>query len=698
MDDFALPSLAPHLKLTRGPDAKGEPSWTLHNPVANTYYKLDWVSFECLARFPLHRTAQSLKNSVESETTLTISLEQIADVFSFLQKNALLSLNDQAVQYKSAAGRPLWKRMLHGYLYITIPLFKPQVFLEKIYPRISFLFSRAFLTSMMVFLAVMLVVTLPRLDEFLHTFTNLVSLEGAIAALLVFAFVKIVHEFAHAFTAIRYGVNIPHMGVAFIVMYPVLYTETTGSWQLSSRRARFHIGMAGIMAELCLAALFLALWNISPPGSAAQTASFLVVAISLVSSLLVNLNPLMRFDGYYMFSDATGFDNLQTRSCNFARYALREWLFNLGEPLPEELPAADARFLTVFGFCLLIYRFFLFLGIALLVYHLFFQPLGFFLMMVELVWFIALPIWSELKIWYEKRTFILTRKRSAFPAMFVFFGLLVIFVPWKTTTSLPAVLHATGHQVLYPPVPAKIISLSVREGKDVKAGDVLAVLESPDLETKIRTARQQLSGLETLRRRGQSNPALLQDAALSEEAIQKVRLDVKTLEEQKNRLMIKAPFDGTLRDFNPELQTGRYIAATESLFTIVNPAAATVTAYADEATRDKISSGGVAIFVSDDRYVSLAPLSIDYVSQTGDTGLTWPELASLHGGPIAADHGAAGVIVPRRALYEVRATTDSPAPAQVERGFLKISSPPSSLFLNWIKELGAVFRREASLG
>lgn len=698
MDDFALPALAPHLKLTRGPDAKGEPSWTLHNPIANTYFKLDWVSFECLARFPLHKTAQSLKAGIESETTLSLTLENIADVVMFLQKNALLSLKDQPAIYHPSVARPLWKKILHGYLYITIPLFKPQAFLEKIYPHIVFLFSRSFLTGMMVFLAAMLVFTLPRIDEFLHTFTNLFSLEGAIAALLVFSFVKIVHEFAHAFTAVRYGVSVPHMGVAFIVMYPVLYTETTGSWQLSSRRARFHIGMAGVMAELCLAAIFLALWNLSPSGGTAQTLSFLVVAVSLVSSLLVNLNPLMRFDGYYMFSDATGFDNLQSRSCNFARHTLREFLFGLDDPVPEDVSDKDARFLSIFGFCLLVYRFFLFFGIALLVYHLFFQPLGLFLMMIELVWFIGLPVFSELKIWYEKRQKIMARKRSLIPAALVITGILVVLVPWKSTTMLPAILHSADHQIFYPPAPSKIISLAVEEGEAVEKDDVLAILESPDIETKIRAARQELLKLETLRRRGQSNPELLANAALSEEAIEKARLKLSGLEGQKARLTIKAPFAGTVRDLNSELQTGRYIAMDESLFTLIDPAAAAITAYADEDSRDKITSGSAAEFLSDDHYLSLPDLSIDYVSQTGDSNLPWPELASLHGGPLAADDDGEGMAIPRRAVYEVRTSVPDIAPSQIQRGYLKVSSPPTSIFLNWIKNLGSTIRREASLG
>ena len=698
MDDFPLPSLAPHLKLSRGPDAKGEPSWTLHNPIANTYFKLDWVSFECLARFPHHRSAQSLKSAIEAETTLSITLDEIAVVVEFLHNNALVSLKDQKVSYRATVKQPLWKKILHGYLYITIPLFKPQTFLEKTYPAIAILFSRTFVAAIMSFLAVMLVLTLPRADEFFHTFTNLFSIEGAIAGLLVLSFVKIIHEFAHAYTAVRYGVSVPHMGVALIVMYPVLYTETSGSWALSSRRARFHIAVAGIVAELCLAAIFLALWHISPSGSTGQTLSFLVVAVSLVSSLLVNLNPLMRFDGYYMFSDATGFDNLQGRSCAFARHRLREILFDLDDAPPEDLPVRDARFLTLFGTALLVYRFFLFVGIAVLVYQIFFQPLGLFLMLVELTFFIFLPVLSELKIWWEKRNSILSRPRSLIPACIVLTVLLLILLPWQSTMTIPAVLHAARHQLIFASAPAQIISLSVEEGQSVKTGQLLATLESPGLETDLLRAKQELKKLETLRSRGQSNPALLTDSNLSEEAIEKARLKVAALEEMKERLRIKAPFDGIVRDKNTEAQPGRYIGVTEPLFTLIDPTATEITGYADEDIRDKITIGSHARFFSDDRYVEKENLVVGFISQAGGSNLAWPELASTNGGPVAVDMTGEGDTVPRRSLYEVRATLSASAPAQAERGYLRITTSPSSIFVSWIRGLGALVRQEGRLG
>ncbi len=697
-EDFPLPALTPHLKLSRAPDDKGEPAYTLHNPVSNSYFKIDWPAFEILSRMPQHASALSLKNSIERETTLKITIDQIKDIVVFLEQNALLALRDQNIQNVNLKNLPLWKKIFHQYLYFSLPLFKPQAFLERTYKYIDWIHNPLFLKGMMLFLVVMVLATLPRMDEFFHTFSGLVSAEGAISVLIVFSAVKIVHEFAHAYTAIRYGVKVPHMGIAFMVMYPVLYTETTGSWSLPSRRARFHIGMAGILAELCLAAVFLTIWHLSTTGSMMQSISFLVVTVSLVGSLLINLNPLMRFDGYYMFSDATGFDNLQNRACAFARHSLRKKLFGWNDAAPEDLPPNDQRFLTNFGFALLIYRFFLFLGIAILVYHVFFQPIGFILMMAELIWFIFLPIWSELKIWWKNKDRIFASKRSIMPTIILVGVAFIIFIPWKTTVVLPAIIHAGSHESIYPPSPAKIMSLNVQNGEEVQAGQVLATLESPELDHQIKSAKHELNSLETLRRRGQNMVQTLQNNQLSDVAIEKARLKLKSYEEQKQRLIIKAPFTGTVRDLSPEISEGRYVMPLDALFTLVDPQSTSVTAYATEDAREKISGSGTAIFLSEYRSTRVDGLIVESIADTGNMSVPWAELSSLHGGSIASEPDAEGGLVSRRALYEVTVKSSHPAPSQAQRGYLYVSSHPSSIFMSWIKGLISIIRHETNLG
>lgn len=699
--DFPLPALAPTLKLSRAPNSDGEPVWTLHHPLSNTYYRIDWPAFECLARFAHHKRASTLKEAVERETTLTLTMDQIKDVVLFLHQNGLVALKDQKINGPVEAKKPLWKKLLQNYLYFTIPLVQPQDFLERSYKKISFMFSRLFITGMMLFLAVMIVMTLPRADEFLHTFSNLLSLEGAILTLVTLGFVKIVHEFAHAYTAIRYGVAVPHMGVAFMVMYPVLYTETTGSWRLSSSRARFHIGLAGVLAELCLAGIFLALWHVFPSGSIGQTACFLVVAVALVSSLLVNLNPLMRFDGYYMLSDLTGIDNLQARAIAFARWALRRTLFDWQDAAPESLPQERAHFLIVFGVCLLIYRFFLFIGIAFLVYHVFFQPLGLILLLVELGWFIVFPILLELKIWLSRKQDILSYGRGRVTASIATLFLLLFLLPWQGTVTLPAVLHAAEHRILYAPAPARIVELYVEEGQHVQAGDLLAIMVSPELDQNLKLAKHELDALEILRARAMTTPGLVdQDPKLSEQNLEKARITLHGFEDQKKRLTITAPFSGVVRDIGLDVREGQFVSPTERLFTIVNPERWMVSAYALESERDRLKDGTSATFIPENSFSGTRKLHVRTIAATGETIVTWPELSSLHGGSIASDAGVGHEIVARRSLYHVSLDEDSGAPPKdvlVQRGHVRMASSLSSPFVRFIKGLLEIIQREAKL-
>jgi putative peptide zinc metalloprotease protein len=696
-DDFTLPRLAPRLRLTRAPDERGEPAYTLHDPVANNYFRIDWVAFECLSRMGLCRTAEELRAMMARETTVDVSIAQIAEIVAFLDRSGLLALRDQRVT-GARAELPLWKKIFHKYLFFSVPLFRPQAFLERTYRYVRWAYHPLFLRGMVVFLCVMVAATLWRADEFFHSFAGLMSAEGAMAVLLTFAGVKIVHEFAHAYTAVRYGVRVPHMGVAVMVMYPVLYTETSGGWSLPSRRQRFHIAIAGIAAELCLAAVALAVWHGAAVGSMAQSIAFLVVVVSLAGSLLINLNPLMRFDGYYMMADATGFDNLQIRACAFARHALRRILFGWDDGAPEDLPRRDEQFLTVFGAALLVYRFFLFLGIGLLVYHVFFQPLGFVLMVAELGWFIGLPVCTELRVWAKNRARIVKGARGWVTAAVVALLLLGVIVPWRTDMALPAVVHAAGHEVVHAPYAAQVIAMDARDGAAVKTEDVLAVLESPALAHDIAMARQAVERIETLRRRAHGLAEAQHSDELSDEALAAARAKLEGLQAQRELLTIRAPFDGVVRDADPDLAAGRFVMAGQPLFTLVDPRRVAVTAYATEGQREALAAQARAEFLSAQRDRRIAGMAVTRVAETGTNEIAWRELASVHGGALAADAGTDGAVKARRTLYEIRAEGEMAAPAQAVRGQLRVHGPAQSIFMSWIKGLASLFRREAGVG
>ena len=163
-------------------------------------------------------------------------------------------------------------------------------------------------TAMMMVLArrAQLESELPEIGS-LFTATNLPIL------LLSVLFVRIIHEFGHGLTCRHYGGECHELGVLFVGFMPLLYCDVSDSWLQQHRRKRMLVSAAGIATELLLAAVFAMLWTISRQGFL-HTFSLNVMFVSSLNTILVNGNPLLKYDGYYVLSDWLGIPNLAGES------------------------------------------------------------------------------------------------------------------------------------------------------------------------------------------------------------------------------------------------------------------------------------------------------------------------------------------------------------------------------------------------
>ncbi len=700
-EDFKIPALNPLIKLFKAsPDREGKPRWSLYHPASNKYFYINWTEFECIARFHKHVSARDLQNDLNKNTTLDVDLDDIKSLVVFLHTNSLLSLDQQAPA-EIAKDKPLWERIVHGYLFFTLPLFKPTAFLKTSLPFIRPLLTKTFIWAMLIILAIGVILTIQRLDEFTHTFLEMFSVKGAIITFFVFTGIKIIHELSHAYIATKHGVSVPHMGVALIVMYPVLYTETTGAWRLSSARKRIEIGLAGIMAELALAAIFLMLWHVLPPGMG-KSIAFSVVAISLIGSLFVNLNPLMRFDGYFVLSDMLNIENLHARAIALARWKIRRLLFGLTDAPPECFAPSLQRFMILFGLSIIIYRFFLFLGIALLVYFVFFKPLGLILMILELVWFIGAPMMSELKIWWKRKGDILKQKRAwlsgAVATTIIIFSLL----PFQTNISVPGVLHAQQHRSVHAPSSAFIKSLNVEDGQKVSEGDVLAVLVSDALEKDIKVAQAILKTLNTqIKREKRDIERYRVTGTQLESDLRTAQQQFDALKAKTTRLIVKAPFDGVIRDLSPEIHANRYVSSDHLLLRVIEQNAENLTVYIGEGQLQRIAVGNKAFFYPDHSVFSKKELTVTSIDPVNIKTLSRPELASVYGGdiPSAMENGEVKSLEPlyKTHLKPLKNINNSNKSTVIETGHIRIKAIRESALLSTFRNFIALIIRESGL-
>jgi putative peptide zinc metalloprotease protein len=706
-DEQILPRLRQDLQLNPGPaDEDGSPTWTLYDPAANKYYKIGWLEFECIARLDECVTVPELVRRVTEETTLRPDEDIIRGLALFLMMNNLILASDPAVsayiaEQKEKRRAPLWKKAVHGYLYFTIPLFKPQRFLDAAFPYISFMFTRQFFTGVLLLLGVGILMTLGRIDEFMGTFMSYFTGEGMVLILVTVTVMKVVHELGHAFMATKYGVPVPVMGIAMMVMYPVLYCETSNAWRMHDRKQRMNISMAGVMAETTVAAVALLLWHILPPGMG-RSVAFMLAAVSMVTTLAVNLNPLMRFDGYYLFSDIMGIDNMQDRTIAFAKWRIRKVLWGWDDPPPEQASPQRARFLEVFGFTLIGYRFVLYTGIAIMVYHLFFKPLGLILFIIEVGFFLALPVIRELAVWWKERKRIYTSPRGALVALLLCFGVFYTFMPAQAHIEVPAVLHAQAYNRIYPPVAGRVDEINVIQGQKVEAGDLLFRISSPALENDIAMARIKFEAMRQIRNREESDPQLVRKWRTMDEDVEAAEKTLKGHLQQKERLSVRATYSGTVHDLDPGLHKGAWVNSGHLLAVLVDDSTPVLTGYVSESEHGRVAPEATGYFYPDTTPFQRFPVKLEQLANTDSTDIFWPELASPFGGPLPADmpQGRNSMPVSRYTLYSARFVLgDSGAlvPSFTTRGIIRLEATPESLLNLLTKRTISVFMQESGL-
>jgi putative peptide zinc metalloprotease protein len=693
-----LPPLRQELALFPAPPQRdGSPVWSLHDPAANQFYLITWAAFEMLSRWNLG-TPKAVSTAVNQATTLNVEDQDVEALVPFLEAHFLTEPQGAATTKRMLSARDRmrsswWLWLIKNYLFFRVPLVRPQRFLETIAPLSNIFFTPHFLLSMFLLAVAALLLVFRHWDQFINFFTSFKSLEGIITLAITIPLAKIIHELGHACAAHRYGCKVPAMGVAFLVMTPMLYTDTNEAWKLQSRRQRLIIGSAGIIAELALAVLATWAWLLLPDGSA-RGAAFFLATTAWVMTLALNASPFLRFDGYFILADLLSIPNLHPRSFAFGRWWLRETLFGFGNHEPETVTPDLRRFLIIFSLAVWIYRLVIFLGIALLVYHFFFKALGILLFAVEIIWFIALPVTSEIKVWWERRSEI-GQTPALYRSLFLLaIGLLLLLLPWQASVSAPAILGAAREQRLVAPAPGWLIEAPATAlNSTVKAGDLLASLTSPDIDQ-----RKAESAPSASLSRWQVNQQSFNEELLSQGNVLQKRLHgdagiLHGLKSEEARLQLRAPFDGTVVYKNDEIMLGGWVADREWVASVADLTRNRVDVYVEEMDLKRINIGGSARFIPDAVEYGAFNCKITGIDRVSTTLLDDFSLASFYGGPILThpdeqhqltpvsphyrvrlDHCAPGSVPPvrLRGVAHLEATRQSPALALFRQAWLTL--------------------------
>jgi putative peptide zinc metalloprotease protein len=695
-----LPAVREDLHVQRvGAYRDGSPRFRIHDPLRNRYFELGLIEVEMLALWRQGSTAGEIAQGVSRQYDTEVDPQEVLVLRDFLVRHQLVDGSGgpgyAALREMFRRGRQHWLTwLLHSYLFFRIPLVRPDAWLVRLLPYARRLVSLPCRIALLAIALVTPVMVAREWTDYTQSFAGLLTFDGLLASAAAAFVAKILHEFGHAFVARHHGVRVPVMGMAFLVLWPVLYTDTSDSWKLADHKARFRIAAAGIATELSIALVGLLLWTVTPPGGL-RTALFFLSTTSILLTLSINASPFMRFDGYFLLSDAMDFPNLHERSGAMARWWMRRALWGLDLPAPEVHSRRVTVFLVAFALLTWAYRAVVVAGIAVLVYFAFFKLLGILLMAVEVTWFLAKPVWSEAHAVWKLRASLRPRWLRVFGLVALVLGGLTLFA-WSAESRAPALLVAREETRLYAPAPGRVAAVPVRAGQLVEAGQVLLQLEAPDLAFRARSnavrierVRGELSRIPASDRQRESSLVLQEELAqaLSEQ---------QAIESELGLLTLRATHAGRLLDVPADLAPGRWVSPRQLLGRLVDAQQGQVRAWVSESQVRRLAVADEVSFVPRRPELAILRGKVVRIDPTGSRMLPHQLLEGRNGGDLAATQDAKGEWVLRETLYQVDVQgAELPATRLVQGGRLVVDTGPWTAISAATRQLLNVLVRES---
>jgi len=377
--------------------------------------------------------------------------------------------------------------------------------------------------------------------------------------MIAWVFLKILHEGAHGMVCKKYGGIISEMGIMILWCMPVPYVDVTSAWAFRSKRQRIYTALAGIYAELFVAALAALFWSHSGPGWIHYWCVHIVV-IAGISSLLFNGNPLMRFDGYYVLMDLLEIPNLYGFGQQFWRSVRGKILSGIPVVFPGDTPW-QRQIIAGYGLIAALWRCIVYLSLTILTLAIF--PVD----ESHLIWFI-LAIVTAVAFWRFKKNYQSPSPREkpsplrhvlVGGAGFLLVGVMLLGFSTPFRLTAPGIVEYKPLQVIRNYSPGFVRKIEVHSGQALKPGQVIAVLANEELDYELADLKRKIAisqlNLRTFQHK--DDIAGLKSEQQKLEALEK-RRDEKI--EQVSRLVVRAPVPGVIVNRQPESLLGKYLS------------------------------------------------------------------------------------------------------------------------------------------
>ncbi len=450
---------------------------------------------------------------------------------------------------------------------VRIPLFDPGKIISAVMPYTGWLVSPA---GLLIWLFVVSYGFIQLGQHWSDFYNNRISVFGSIDLVWIavtWLILKVIHELAHSVTCKKFGGRVHTCGLLFLLLIPMPYVDVTSAWRFSNKWKRILVSAAGMLAEILIAAIACVIWVNAHPGPLQYHAGNVIITATL-HTLLFNINPLMRFDGYYMLADFLEIPNLSGNG--------RQWLKGGGKRIFFGKKPAPIRETGVHGVAVRVYgvlamAWFLMISGTLTLaalsiidgFGLVLAGIGVLMWggipLVKLGKFLCVGTKTEKpnRIWFA----------SAMSLTLVLVGCFLYFCPAPSVISAPIVVEYEPISVVRANVNGFAKQIHVTDGQTVQAGDLLLTLENRELEMELKSLQLDIQ-ISQLR-----SDSLLSQGEVSQVQLENESLDsmIKRLTELESRLAdltVYAPASGQIIARDLELLWGQYLEPGKEILSI----------------------------------------------------------------------------------------------------------------------------------
>ena len=532
------------------------------------------------------------------------------------------------------------KKKLVSYLnpmMIRIPLFNPDPAVTAISRFLNFLISPLGAAIWIVVCVHGFLELAGHWDEFYSNRVSSFSATDFVWIGLTWVILKLVHELAHSLVCKKFGGRVHSSGLLFLLMIPMPFVDVTSSWRFDNKWKRILTSAAGMMSEIFIAAIACMIWVAAEPGPLQYHAGNVIISATL-HTLLFNINPLMRFDGYYMLADGLEIPNLATQGRTWLKGVFKRLYFG---NKPAELKETGFRGLAIrtYGVLAMLWFFSITIGLSLAASS-FIEGFGLLVAIVGLILWVGLPLFMLTKYIVNgteterpNRTWF----AGAMSLTVLLLGCFLYFCPSPSVVSAPVVIDYEPLSIVRANSTGFAESIHVVPGQQVEEGDLLVTLENRELQHELHSLLIDIK-ISELRSKTLFNQGEISSVQLEREELIAMHKRRTELESRIADLKIYAPQSGCVLARDLESSKGRHFSPGDEILSIAQDGEIHAIALTRQSDIDWVSEhpeSEIELFVWGRHESSLLHGQIKHINPRARDDLPHEAFAASVGGPLA---------------------------------------------------------------